>query len=218
MKYLSWVRFRVGRLLIIFIALAVYFFLLDIGGLRFFPSTRVNAASLASFWFLLGFSALISLMFLAVGSLVWLFVRDRRVALLLFCASFTMMMTFCVEIGSVNNDVVSSILSGVSSLLTLAFFAIFLLLFPRDYLSRLLSRKNRQLQPMKYRLVQVYVATIGLLFVPAALGNIFHYLRPLFSDFLYNYVVNFYALFVLVGIIVTIILAYRGVPTLRERQ
>ncbi len=170
MKYLSWMRFRGGRLLILFAALIVYFFLLDIGGLRFFPSNG-NAASLALFWLLLGFSALIALMFLAVGSLIWLFSRDRRVAFLLFCCSFTMMMTFCVEIGSVKNDVISSILSGISSLLTLALFAIFLLLFPRDYLSQLLSRKNRRLQPKKYRVVQAYLVTIGLLFVPATLGN-----------------------------------------------
>src|SRR5712692_150156 len=106
MKYLSWVRFRAGRLLIIFIAFILYFFLLDIGGLRFIPSTNVNAASLASFWFLLGFSALISLMFLAVGSLVWLFARDRRVALLLFCWSCTTMITFVVETGAIKNDIV----------------------------------------------------------------------------------------------------------------
>ena len=218
MKYLSWVRFRGGRLPVIVIALVVYFFLLAIGGLRFFPSATVNAASLASFWFLLGFSALISLMFLAIGSLVWLFARDRRVALLLFCCSFTMMTTFSVEIGSVKNDVVSSILGGVSSLLTLAFFAFFLLLFPRDNLSRLLSRKSRRLQPVKYRLVWAYLVTIGLLFIPATLGIVFHYLMPLFPSFLYDYALNLYALFVMVGIIVTIILAYRGLPTLRERQ
>src|ERR1700680_1267169 len=114
MKYLSWVRFRVGRFLIIFVAFIVYFVLLDIGGLRFFPVANENAASLASFWFLLGYSALISLMFLAVGSLVWLFARDRRVALLLFCFSFTAMMIFAVEAGSVKNSVVSSLSGGVA--------------------------------------------------------------------------------------------------------
>src|SRR5579863_4205572 len=132
MKYLSWVRFRLERLSIICLAFVVFCFLLYIGGLRFFPSANTNAASLATFWLLLGFSALTSLMFLAVGSLIWLFARDRRVALLLFCCSFTMMMTFAVETGSVLNKEVPSILSGVCSLFTLAFFAIFLLLFPRD--------------------------------------------------------------------------------------
>ncbi|HKV59002.1 MAG TPA: HAMP domain-containing sensor histidine kinase, partial [Ktedonobacteraceae bacterium] len=218
MKYLSWVRFRVGRFLLIFVAFIVYCFLLTIGGLRFFPSANANAATLASFWFFLGFSALISLMFLAVGSLVWLFARDRRVALLLFCSSFTMMMTFCVEIGSVKNDVISSIIGGVSSLFSLAFFAVFLLLFPGDYLSRILSKQHRHLQPLRYHLVRAYLLTTGILFIPAAVGTIFHYLRPLFADFLYDYAINFYALFVLVGIIVTIIIAYRGLPTLRERQ
>lgn len=218
MKYLSWVRLRVGRFLIIFIAFVVYCILLYLGELRFFPSAHANAASLSSFWLLLGFSALISLMFLAVGSVVWLFARDRHVALLLFCCSFTTMMLFALEIGSVQNDKVSSILDGVASSFTLAFLAIFLLLFPRDYLSRLLKRGNQRLLPVKYYLVRGYLVTLALLFVPAIIGDIFHYLRPLFSDFLYNYVGNFYTLFVMVGIIVTIILVYRGLPTLRERQ
>jgi signal transduction histidine kinase len=218
MKYLSWVRFRFRRLLIVLIAFIVYFFLLDIGELRFFPSSNVNAASLASFWLLLGFSVLISLMFLVVGSLVWLFARDRRVALLLFCFSFAAMMIFALEAGSIKNDVVSSILTGVASSFALAFLAIFLLLFPRDYVSRLLSRENRHLQPVKYRLMWLYLVTMGLLLVPTILGTIFHYLGGLFSDFLYKYVGNFYTLFVMVGIIATIIIAYRGLPTLRERQ
>ncbi len=218
MKYLSWVRFRFRRLLIIFIAFIVYFFLLDIGGLRFFPSTNVNAASLVSPGLLLGFSALISLMFLAVGSLVWLFARDRRVALLLFCWSIATMITFVVETGALHDDVVSSIFGGVGSSFSLAFFAVFLLLFPRDYLSRILSKKNRHPQPMRYRLVRAYLVTMGLLIVPAILGSIFHYLGLLSFDFLHDYLINFYALFVLAGIIVTIIIAYRGFPTLRERQ
>src|SRR5260370_32229973 len=100
MKCLSWVRFRIGRFLIIVVAFIVYFFLLDIGGLHFFPSANENAASLASFWFLLGFSALVSLMFLAVGSLVWLFARYRRVSLLFFCCTFTTMMIFALALGS----------------------------------------------------------------------------------------------------------------------
>ena len=218
MKYLSWVRFRFRRLLIIFIAFIVYFFLLYIGGLRFLPSVGGNAASLASFWFLLVFSALISLMFLAVGSLVWLFARDRRVALLLFCFSIAAMFTFVPETGAVNGDVVSSLLAGVGSSFSLAFFAVFLLLFPRDYLSPLLSKKNRRPQPVRYRLVRAYLVTMGLLIVPAILGNIFHYLGLRSFNFLYDYIINFYALFVLAGIIVTIIIAYRGFPTLRERQ
>ncbi|HEY6539637.1 MAG TPA: hypothetical protein VIZ18_01825, partial [Ktedonobacteraceae bacterium] len=203
MKYLSWVRIRIERLSIIFLAFIVYCFLLYIGGLRFFPSAGTNAASLVTFWLLLGFSALVSLMFLAVGSLIWLFARDRRVALLLFCFSFAMMLTFVVETGAVKNESVSSIFSGVGSSFTLAFFAVFLLLFPRDYLSRLLERKNRHQRPMRYRLGRVYLVTIGLLIIPAILGTISHYLGLMSFDFLYQYVIYFYALFVLIGIIVT---------------
>src|SRR5579872_3091470 len=101
MRYLNWVRIRAGRFLIILFAVVVYFFLLYAGGLRFFPGSSASATNLATFWLSFGFSSLIALIFLAVGSLVWLFARDRRVALLLFCCSFTMMTTFVVETGSV---------------------------------------------------------------------------------------------------------------------
>jgi signal transduction histidine kinase len=220
MKYLNWVRIRSGRFLVIVFAIIAYFFLLYVGGLRFFPPGAVSATDLAAFWFRFGFSSLIALIFLAVGSLVWLFARDRRVALLLFCCSFTMMTTFVVETGSVLDKRVSlsNIISSISSPLTLAFFAIFLTLFPRNYLSSTLSRENRQNQPASYYLLLVYLIVMSLLCVAAIVGVIPYYLRLPFFDTLYHFALNFYILFVMVGIIVTIILSYRGLPTLRERQ
>ncbi len=218
MKYLSWVRMRAGRIPVIVFAIIVYLLLLNIGGLRFIPSAVENPSSLASFWFRFGFSSLIALLFLAVSCLVWLFARDRRVALLLFSCSFTMMITFVVQIGSGLNDVISSILGGVSSLLTLALFAIFLLLFPRDHLSQILARENRHLQPVKYRLLRAYVVLVGLLCIPAIAGTITYYLQLPLANILYNFVLNFYVLFALTGIISTIVVSYRKLPTLRERQ
>ncbi|HLX57729.1 MAG TPA: ATP-binding protein [Ktedonobacteraceae bacterium] len=218
MKYLNWVRSRAGRFPVIFSAIIVYFLLLDLGGLRFFPQGGANATALASFWFLFGFSSLTALMFLTIGSLVWLFARNRRVALLLFCCSFTMMIAFVVQTGSVSNDVASGILSSVSSILTVELFAIFLMLFPRNYLPSILSRKNRHIQPAKYYLLWGYLVVMSLLCIASIMGNILYFPRlPLFA-LVYNFVSNFYFLFALVGIIVTMIISYRRLPTLRERQ
>ena len=156
MKYLNWVRIRTGRFLVILFAIIVYFFLLYMGGFSFFSQGGASAADIATFWFRFGFSSLIALVFLTVGSLVWLFARDRPVALLLFCSSFTMMTTFVVETGSVSGKGVSLsiITSNISSLLSLAFFAIFLMLFPRNYLSLALSKERSHNQPASYYLLK----------------------------------------------------------------
>lgn len=220
MRYLNWVRIRAGRFPIILFAITVYFFLLYVGGLRFFPGGNASATKLATFWLSFGLSSLIALIFLMVGSLIWLFARDRLVALLLFCCSFTMMTTFVVETGSSLDRglTLSNLVSDISSLLTFAFFAFFLTLFPGNYFSSILSREKRHRQPVSYYLLRGYLIVVGLLCVVAVVSVILYYLRLPFSETLYHSSANFYVLFVLLGIIVTIIISYRRLPTLRERQ
>ncbi len=220
MRYLKWVRIRAGRFLTILFAIVVYFFLLYAGGLRFFPRSSASATNLATFWLSFGFSSLIALIFLVVGSLVWLFARDRLVALLLFCFSFTMMTTFVVETGSVvyRGASLPGVITGMSSPLGLAFFAIFLLLFPRNYLSFVSSHENRQSRPVSYYVLRGYLIVISLLCVVAVVAVIPYYLRLPFFNAWYYFALNFYVFFVLLGIIITIIVSYRTLPTLRERQ
>src|SRR5260370_17005618 len=91
MRYGSWARIRTGRLLVILVAVVLYVLLLIVDGLHFFsPTTNVSPLDWARF----GFSAFIAILYLAVGALVWLFARDRRVAFLLFSFSFTIMVVF----------------------------------------------------------------------------------------------------------------------------
>src|SRR6266851_2560319 len=133
MRYVSWARIRTGRLLVTLIAIVSYFLLLVMDGLRFFP-----LATDSSFlnWTRFGFSALIALMSLAVGALVWLYARDRRVALLLFCFSFTMMVVFAVETATADaSNAQFRAISNTSSSLTLMIFSILLLIFPKNYLA-----------------------------------------------------------------------------------
>src|SRR5260370_40795264 len=135
MQYLSWARIRTGRLLVILPAVIIYFLLLTVDGLRFFPHIVTNSSSLFLFWLRFGFSALVALMFLAVGILVWLYARSRFVASLLFSFSFTMMVTFAVQTGAVSNDPLLSTISTASGALSLSLFSALLLLFPKNYLS-----------------------------------------------------------------------------------
>src|SRR5712692_1183996 len=117
MQYLSWARIRTGRLLVILPAVVIYFLLLTVDGLRFFPHIVINSSSLFLSWLRFGFSALVALMFLAVGILVWLYARSRFVASLLFSFSFTMMVTFAVQTGAVSNDPLFSTISTASGAL-----------------------------------------------------------------------------------------------------
>ncbi|HVB74771.1 MAG TPA: ATP-binding protein [Ktedonobacteraceae bacterium] len=218
MKYLNWMHSRAGRLSVILLAIVVYFLLLDIGGLSFVSQTGANSSSLSSQWFQFGISSLIALMLLTVGSLIWLFARDRRIALLLFCSTFTMMVDFVVEIGSNNNDVLLSIISSISSVLTFSLFSILLLLFPRDYLSLAFVKDGQNAYPRKYGILRKYLFILILLSIVTIVTTTFHYLRPNIALGLLIFIGYFYFLFVLTGIIVTMIFSYRGLPALRERQ
>src|SRR5713101_9418183 len=123
MRYVHWARARVGRLLAVVLALVIYFLLLSSEALRFLPQ------HVSDFSLFFGFSSLVALLFLAVGALVWLYARDRRVALLLFGFCVAMMVTFAGETGTVNNDPLSSLIVFVSSGLALSLFAALLLFF-----------------------------------------------------------------------------------------
>jgi len=126
-KNMHWLRVKGKRLLTIFVAVVIYAGLLI-----------ANAVSLPHMTLLLslsyGFSAFIALAFLAVGALVWLYARDRLVALVLFCFSCTAMVPFALETVAVAGDQIFTKLSGVCASLALMLCSVLLLLFPRNYL------------------------------------------------------------------------------------
>ena len=221
MKYIYWIRIRAGRLLVILLALFIYCLLLTVDALRFFSHTTTDFSSLFRF----GFSALTALLFLAIGSLVWLYARSRRVALALFCFSFTMMVSFAVQTGAKLDDPLLSAIGVASSALSLALFASLLLLFPRNYLSlRSLSNVDgrgvlrRSRRYYRVLLLRGYLVGLALLSVVAALYSIPLYLLPLHLPSWVDTVDNSYYLLTLVGILVTIIISYRQSSLLREHQ
>src|SRR5215469_4396102 len=171
MRYVYWAHVRVGRLLAVVLALLVYLLLLSSEALLFLPRHP------SDFPLLFGFSSLVALLFLAVGALVWLYARDRRVALLLFGYCITTMATFAVEMGSVLNDPLSSAISSAGSVLSLSLFSALLLLFPRNYLfwsqrSDLRSNDRLHLGRSYYScLLRAYLAVLTFLSAIVALSS-----------------------------------------------
>lgn len=224
MRYVSWGRVRAGRLLLVLLAILSYFLLLGVDALRFFPQQPSNTSSLLLPWAQFGFSAFVALLFLAVGALVWLYARNRRVALLLFGFCFTMMVTFAVETGAVSNDLLLSLIGGISSGLALLLFATLLLFFPKNYFSSLQSSEASGNQHQSHRhhyyilFLRGYLTVLVLLNVTAVLLTIFDYLQlPQLVD-LVRTTANIYYVLALVGILITIINSYRQSSSLRERQ
>src|SRR6266446_2728222 len=223
MRYGSWARIRTGRLLVILIAVVLYVLLLIVDGLHFFsPTTSVSPLDWARF----GFSAFIAILYLAVGALVWLFARDRRVAFLLFCFSFTMMVVFAVETAAVQaNDARFQTIADIGSPLTLILFSVLLLIFPKNYLAshrQLATASGSISQPgLRYYyglLLRVYIAVLVLLSIITVLYAILHDLFFLQLPGLFIAIVDCYHLLALTGILTTTIISYHQTSSLRARQ
>ena len=222
MRYVSWARLRTGRLLVTLAAVVLYFLLLIFDGLHFFTPASVSPLDWARF----GFSAFIAILYLAVGALVWLFARDRRVAFLLFCFSFTTMIVFALETATVQTvDARFQTIADIGSSLTLILFSALLLIFPKNYLvshRQLATASGSISQPdLRYYyglLLRVYIAVLGLLSIITVLYAILHDLFFLQLPGLFLAIVDCYHLLALTGILATTIFSYRQTSSLRARQ
>jgi signal transduction histidine kinase len=218
--YRSWNRMM--RLSVVALAVIVYCLLLLMDALHFFPLYHGNSAlSLSLMWTRFGLSALVAFMFLSVGSLVWLYGRNRSIAIPLFCLTFTMMVTFAVETAASSNDSLALAFSGTSSPLTLAAFFILLLRFPKDFL---ILQKNAMKNSWSnwhnlfIPLLPVFAAMIVLLSFVAALVSFPARLNAFRLPFWLSTMVNVYYIMVLISILITIIVSYFQTASLRERQ
>ncbi len=133
MKYTYWVRIRAGRLLVILLAVALYICLVVVDGMRVFPGTLTSYITAGLPWVVFGLSVFVSLMFLGIGSLVWVYARNRSIALLLFSFSCTMMMTFAVQSGASLGDPLLSAIGAVGADTALLLLAILLFSFPSSF-------------------------------------------------------------------------------------
>src|ERR1700738_1485255 len=123
---------RIKRRFIVPLLLICYggLFLLD--GHAFFART-VSSQSSIVLWKQLGFSALSAFLFIAVGTLVWLYARNRSVAWLLLCFCSSMMVSFIVSPAAKENDPTFSAIGTVSSGYALVAFSLLLLFFPHNF-------------------------------------------------------------------------------------
>jgi signal transduction histidine kinase len=230
MGHISWARARTKRLLAIFVALVCFIALLSLDGSRYFPSALVtNAAFPWIPWLHFGFSAFVALIFLAVGTLVWLYTRRRLVAALLFGFSFAMMATFAVQTNA-ELDISDPLLIFVglgASAAALLLFSVLLLVFPQNFLSfskRLEMSEVKQVlskQRRYYNLViglRGYVIILGLLCVNSLFFSAFYYSFPPVVFNWLNTIDNIYRLIALIGILITIIFSYFSTSSMRERQ
>src|SRR5260370_4489053 len=223
MRYVSWARIRTGRLLVILVAVVLYILLLVVDGLQIFPqATASSFLDLASF----GFSAFIGLMYLAVGTLVWLFARDRRVAFLLFCFSFTMMIVFALETATVQTVAARFYtIADATSSLTLMIFSILLLFFPTNYITShkqpdTASGSASQSGSSYYSglLLRGYVTMLIFLNIISLLYSVLHDLLSLQLPGLFIAIVDCYYLLALIGILTTTIISYHQTSSLRARH
>src|SRR5579871_2237103 len=223
MRFVRRVQSRLGRYIVLFFTVLFFTYLLVTDGQTALNVGTINTPFLSdaiSF----GFSAFIALDFLAVGTLVWLFARDRRIAFLLFCVSLTSMMTFTLQTGTLKGNPILSVMSNIGAALSFALFAFLLLLFPRDYYTLLYRRHELQQKSSGtrwfslYRLLQGYLLVVGALGIISSINiTVFYLHQPKIHSWLFS-ISYIYYLLVLTGIIATIVASYRHVSQGRERQ
>ncbi|RAQ98255.1 sensor histidine kinase [Thermogemmatispora tikiterensis] len=215
---------RVGRLVAILVLALAYVVLLGSDAWVFFPHSVYLPYALLQF----GVSALAALLFLAVGTLVWLYAYRRGVALLLLCFCACMMVTFLVQTGAAAGDLLLSVMGGVSSALSLLLFTTLLLLFPQNMLAPPpLAASSVQACRSFGRLLRLLLLS---LLAPAYLGlvvllSLLVTCHLAFYDWgtsprlaWLNFVDYTYYLLTLTGILTSIANLYRRTATLREQQ
>src|SRR2546428_8641085 len=94
MTSVMWPRVKVNRLLAVLLAMLIFVLLVSLQTQLVFQQGATSVFQQVQLWSQFCVTILVALIFLAVGALVWLYARDRRVALILFGFCSTMMVTF----------------------------------------------------------------------------------------------------------------------------
>src|SRR5579872_6112172 len=205
-------RTRAAHTLIIFLNVSLYALLVILDGLSSIPGAHAHPASAWIVWSGFGFSSFVAFIFLIVGSFVWLFARNRPVAWLLFGFSITVMLTFATETASNLNNPLLEEISSASSSLAFTFFALLLLLFPRNLLTQSPAAAQGKARRYIWRFCSAYIALLIVLCIVSLLSI---FVVDGFWPALGN---DVYHLLVMGGILLTIGISYSRTTTLRERQ
>jgi signal transduction histidine kinase len=182
-----------------------------------FSLTPLGAAPL-----IFGFSTLVTAIYLASGSVVWLYASNRPVALLLFGYASTMAITFTVETGAKNGDPLLSFATSISSLLSLLLLNSLLLVFPRNALALPVSRPgvNEERKGSRFLalVLRGYLCALVALCGLAIGSTLLLFLGVRSGTSWISLLVYSYGFLGLVGGLVANWLSYRRTSNLRERQ
>lgn len=222
MLFMRSIRARLWRYLVILFTLLIFVALMAIDAQNFLVRSSGHGFFMLDM-LRFSFSLLVSLTFLSVGAPVWLFARERRVAFLLFCFSFTIMLSFALQIVAGPSDRLLSAITNSGAALSLSLFATLLLYFPVNHYAisdEQASRAVRISHPgRRLRQLRGYLWLLwGLNILLIVLFALYYSFDASVAKTWIDTIANVYYLFVLSGIITTIIFTYRRHSSLRERQ
>ncbi|MEO8972940.1 MAG: hypothetical protein ABI406_15240, partial [Ktedonobacteraceae bacterium] len=164
-----------------------------------------------------GFDAFVAFMFLALGTLVWLYARDRVTARLMYGVSCAVMFTFALETATTAGSPFAQAIVGVCSSLALLLFALLLLHFPQDVFATLSQiRATNGRGTIRIRLLRGYIFVASLLctLAIAFVGIYAIATPPPWLEICYQ----LYNIVILAGIVGTMAISYRSTSSVRERQ
>lgn len=223
---MRWFRTRAKRALAVFLALLLYGALLLVSAQYTFLHNRTSSSLFL--WGSFGFSAFTGLIFLAIGSLVWIYLKERRVAFALFSLCFTMMMALVIKDAALleNTFGMFSTLSEISSFYALGLLSWLLLLFPRNYLTPPIKKKTEHsptpssphVLPPATCWLRVYIISIFVIATFLASYSLYLYITGKSITVLFASLALPYTSISLLGALITIGLTYKHSTSLRERQ
>ena len=167
-KFAHRVYVSVPRLLVVGCTTLAYIFLLSIDISDTFQGYPVKVFPFST-WLSFGFAELIGLCFFLVGTLVWLYARDRVVALLLYCFSCLTATVFILQSAALrSNEPFFHVVPAVASIFAVLFLVLFTLTCPVNYLKRqkryvelsVNAPKHISQSPAKY---YIYISLLAVL-------------------------------------------------------
>jgi len=224
MKNQFWIRFRAKRLFAIIIVFLLYISLAILDGEQTF--TYIPAAQPLPLWIAFGFSLSVSLIFFAVGSLIWFYSRNRQVASLLFSFTSVAMIAFELETASSITTAemhIAIVISSFASVLSIVLFAVILLVFPKDHLKSPAQKSTKIWiydfwQALRVSPTRWYILALFLFLCLSIADTIISVLfRPAFIPSWLDSLSLFSPVFALTGCLITVVASFRK-STTRERE
>jgi signal transduction histidine kinase len=164
---------NVPRLLVVACTTLAYVSLLCIDMSDTFQGYPVKAFPFST-WLSFGLAELIGLLFFLVGTLVWLYARDRVVALLLYAFSYAIAVAFILQTATFrNNTPVFNIVTAITSISAVLCLALFMLMCPVNHLKlRKEQVDEEEKRELVFSSVVKYYAYISLLVVLGVIVSI----------------------------------------------